>query len=42
MHLATVFETLSALYHKMGKLSESKEYAARVHKIRKPEHMGGR
>ena len=40
MHLATVFETLSGLYKRMGKERESNEYAARSLKIRKPEQMG--
>ncbi len=40
MHLATVFETLSGLYKKMGKERESNEYAARSLKIRKPEQLG--
>jgi hypothetical protein len=39
MHLAIIFETLSMVYEKMGKSAESKEFAARAHKIRKPEQM---
>jgi hypothetical protein len=39
MHLLVVFETLAGLYQKMGRPAESSEYAARIHKIRKPEQM---
>lgn len=39
MHLATVLETLSNVYEKMGQNQDAKEYAARAYKIRKPEHM---
>ncbi|MCG6930985.1 MAG: tetratricopeptide repeat protein, partial [Desulfofustis sp.] len=40
MHLATVFETLAGLYSRMGREAESREFAARALKIRKPEQMG--
>ncbi len=40
MHLATVFETLSGLYHKMGRASESREFAARALKLKDPGQMG--
>ena len=38
-HLAVIFEALSMVYEKTGRTMEGKEYAARAHKIRKPEHM---
>jgi hypothetical protein len=37
--LATVFESLSQVYEERGKTIEAKEFAARAHKIRKPEQM---
>jgi hypothetical protein len=40
-HLATVFKTLAKLYSKMGRVADSKEYAARAEKILKPPSEKG-
>ncbi len=44
MHQLSVYETLATLYQKMGRNRDANEYAARIHKIKKPEQMqrGGR
>ncbi len=44
MPLLVVYETFATLYQKMGRDRDANEYAARIHKIKKPEQMqrGGR